>query len=322
LNRTFIVKKILFALLTVFAVLAIDYFLFRVMPGNPVAMLVRNANLTQEGAQKVIHKYGLDQSVFTQFVIYLGDVFTGDMGTSFNYKKPVWDVILTRLPATLILTIPAEIIAILLGCYIGVIAAKRRGKRADVLGTGLSMVFYAMPTFWLGILLIALFSVTLGWFPTSGMRSVIFGQITWQEDFADVMRHLFLPALTLSLVMLGNYTLVMRNSLTEVLTEDYINTAYAKGMTPRQVLRRHAIPNAMIPVTTLITMNLAFTISGALQVETVFSWPGIGRLMYDALQGRDYPLLQGIFLLISICVIGANLLSDLLYYFMDPRVKG
>lgn len=321
MNRKYILKKFINSLITIFFVLIINYFLFRVVPGNPISILVRNAHLTPVATKRIMAEYGLDQPWYLQFLVYLRNTFTGDMGTSFIYNKPAADIIWERIPATLLLTIPAEIASILIGCYIGIVSAWRRGRQADVIGTGVSMFFYAMPTFWLGILLIAFFSGHLCWFPTSGMNTIALTQTGWVQSIPDVLWHLFLPFLTLTLVMLGNYTLVMRNSLTDVLTEDYITTAYAKGMTAKRVLKKHAIPNALIPVTTLITMNLGFTVSGALQIETVFSWPGIGRLMYDALEGRDYPLLQGIFLIISVCVIGANFLSDILYSYMDPRVK-
>ncbi len=321
MNRRYLLKKFLQAIITVFAVLIINYFLFRIMPGDPLAMLVRSPSLSEEAKASVAAMFGLDKPWYIQFFVYIKQVFTLDMGTSFIYKKPVLDIIAERIPATLLLTVPAEILAVFFGCYIGMISAWRRGTKSDVLGTGVSMVFYAMPTFWLGILMVTFFSATLGLFPTSGMMTTTLGDRSFWAEAGDVVVHLILPVITMALVMLGNYTLVMRNSLTDVLTEDYINTAYAKGHTAKNVLRRHAMPNALIPVTTLITMNLGFTISGALQIETVFSWPGIGRLMYDALQGRDYPLLQGIFLLISICVVGANFLSDILYGYLDPRVK-
>ena len=226
-----------------------------------------------------------------------------------------------RLIASLLLTVLAEVIAIVIGLYLGVVAAWKRGKNVDILAMGFSLVTYAMPTFWLGVLMMAFLSVNLRLFPTSGMLSPSMIFVKGFKRILDIGWHICLPAMTLALVLIGEYMLVMRSTLVDVLTEDYIITADAKGMDGKSILKKHALPNAMIPMVTLISMNLGFTITGALQVETVFSWPGLVRLMYDALQARDYPLLQGIFLVTSLCVVGANFISDILYGYLDPRVK-
>ncbi len=321
MSRTYFLKKFIFALITVFAILIINYFLFRIMPGDPVSMLVRNPKMSPEAARRIREIFGLDKPWYEQFAIYVRSLFKGDMGTSFIYRKPVSGIIIERLAASLVLTVIAEIIAIGAGLLLGIIAAWKRGKRTDILALGFSLVTYAMPTFWLGVLMIAFFSVNLRLFPTSGMISP---EMVFAEGFVKLKNigwHMVLPAITLSLVLIGEYMLVMRSTLIEVLTEDYIVTAEAKGMDRNGILKKHALPNAMIPIVTLISMNLGFTITGALQVETVFSWPGLGRLMYDALQARDYPLLQGIFLITSLCVVGANLISDIMYGYLDPRVR-
>ncbi|HPL52796.1 MAG TPA: ABC transporter permease [Bacillota bacterium] len=321
MSRSYFLRKLFFALITVSAILVINYFLFRVMPGDPVSMLVRNPKMSPEAVQKVRELFGLNKPWYEQFTIYIINLIKGDMGISFIYRKPVSDIIVERLAASLALTIIAELIAIGIGLFLGIIAAWKRGKRVDMLSMGFSLITYAMPTFWLGVLMIALFSVNLRLFPTSGMISPEYVFTKGLIRLKNIGWHIFLPAITLSLVLIGEYMLVMRSTLIEVLTEDYIVTAEAKGMDKKSVLKRHALPNAMIPMVTLISMNLGFTITGALQVETVFSWPGLGRLMYDALQARDYPLLQGIFLIISLCVVGANFISDIMYGYLDPRVK-
>ncbi|HOR85136.1 MAG TPA: ABC transporter permease [Bacillota bacterium] len=321
MSRSYFLRKLFFALITVSAILVINYFLFRVMPGDPVSMLVRNPKMSPEAVQKVRELFGLNKPWYEQFTIYIINLLKGDMGISFIYRKPVSDIIVERLAASLALTIIAELIAIGIGLFLGIIAAWKRGKRVDMLSMGFSLITYAMPTFWLGVLMIALFSVNLRLFPTSGMISPEYVFTKGLIRLKNIGWHIFLPAITLSLVLIGEYMLVMRSTLIEVLTEDYIVTAEAKGMDKKSVLKRHALPNAMIPMVTLISMNLGFTITGALQVETVFSWPGLGRLMYDALQARDYPLLQGIFLIISLCVVGANFISDIMYGYLDPRVK-
>lgn len=321
MNRGYIGRKVFYSAITIFAVLIINFFLFRIIPGDPVSMLVRNPNLTQEAARNIREMFGLDQPLYRQFTIYLKNLFRGDWGMSFIYKQPVTAIIGERLPASLLLAVLAEVLAILLGVFLGVVAAWKRGRKVDILSLGFSLVTYAMPTFWLGIMLIAFFGGFLKLFPTSGMLSSSMIFITGYKRTLDALWHLFLPTLTLSLVLIGEYMLVMRSTLIDVLTEDYIITARAKGLPEKRVLNKHALPNAMIPMVTIISMNLGLTITGALQVETVFSWPGLGRLMYDALKARDYPLLQGIFLVISLCVVGANLISDLLYGYLDPRVR-
>ncbi len=321
MTRRYFFSKLFQALLTILIILVMNYFLFRVMPGDPVSMLVRNPRMSPEATQKVAEMFGLDKPWYQQFGIYLINLTSGNLGTSFIYKKPVGGIIMERFLATMLLTVAAEALAILGGALLGIIAAWKRGKRVDVAALGFALVTYAMPTFWLGILMVALFAVTLRWFPTSGMLTPTLSMAGFWQRLPDTLWHLVLPGVTLALVLMGEYALIMRNALVDVLTEDYITTARAKGASEGRVLRRHALPNAMIPMVTLIALNLGFTITGALQVETVFSWPGLGRLMYDALAGRDYPLLQGIFLITAIAVVGANFLSDLTYRFLDPRVK-
>jgi peptide/nickel transport system permease protein len=321
MNRKYIVKKLFYACITLMGVLLINFFLFRIMPGDPVSMLVRNPNANIETVEKMKAAYGLDKSLAAQFITYVSSMFVGDFGTSFHYNMPVMKVIGDRVFATILLVGTAEIIAIIFGTFLGIVAAHKRGTKLDVGALSFSLVTYAMPSFWLGILMIAFFSGFLGILPTSGMTSPSLYFAVGMQRASDIAVHLVLPVLTLALVLLGEYMLVMRSLLIEVLTEDYILTARAKGFDDKTILKKHALPNAMIPMATLVAMSLGFVIAGALQVETVFSWPGLGRLMYDALQNRDYPLLQGIFFITSMCTIGANLISDLLYGYLDPRVK-
>lgn len=314
-------KKLFQAALTVLGVLVINYFLFRVMPGDPASMLVRNPRMSAESIARINQMFGLDKPWYVQFGMYIRDLFRGDLGTSFIFKKPVALIIWERVPATLLLTVVAELLAIVAGMFIGVVAAWKRGRPIDVGALGFALVSYSMPTFWLGILLVAFFAGFLHLFPVSGMITPSIAFADPLMRLGDLLTHLVLPALTLTLVLLGEYALIMRNSMIDVLTEDYIVTARAKGLSEGDILKKHAIPNAMIPMTTIIAMSLGFTITGALQVETVFSWPGLGRLMYEALKGRDYPLLQGIFLVTSVVVVVANFIADIVYGYIDPRVR-
>jgi len=320
-KRGVLLKKLFQAALTILGVLVLNYFLFRVMPGDPASMLARNPRMSSESIARINQMFGLDKPWYVQFGMYARDLARGDLGDSFIFKKPVALIIWERVPATLLLTLVAELIAIAAGMFIGVVAAWRRGSAVDVGALGFALVSYSMPTFWLGILLVAFFAGYLHIFPVSGMISPALVFASPLVRLGDMLSHLILPSLTLALVLMGEYALIMRNSMIDVLTEDYIVTARAKGLTEGEILKRHAVPNAMIPMVTIIAMSLGFTITGALQVETVFSWPGLGRLMYEALKGRDYPLLQGIFLVTSVAVVGANFIADIVYGYIDPRVR-
>jgi peptide/nickel transport system permease protein len=291
------------------------------MPGDPLTMMMRNPRASQQAIEKAKEFYGLNQPMPIQFAKYIKDLFKADFGVSFMFKKPVIDVIGDKVGPTLLLLGVSELIAIFLGIFLGVVAASKRGGIIDIGTISTSLLMYSLPTFLLGMVLISLFSVYWGLFPSTGMVTAGARYSSIFHRIGDLCSHMFLPAITLALTLIGEYAMLMRSSLLEVFSEDFIVTARAKGLKERDVIRKHGYPNALLPVVTAISINLGLTIAGAVQVETVFSWPGIGRLMYDALNNRDYPLLQGIFLLVCICVVFANLLSDILYMALDPRVK-
>lgn len=322
MKLNYLFKKVSNAFITVFFVLIINYFLFRVMPGDPLAMMLRDPKATPEAVEKIRELFGLDQAWYVQFGLYVKQLFQGDFGMSFLFKQPVIDIIAIRIIPTLLLVGVATILSLIGGIFLGILAASRRGKKVDVFSLSFSLLFYSMPTFWIGVMLIAFLSVHLTLFPTTGMATAGMVFESSMDAIMDVGHHLFLPVISLSLVLMGQYVLIMRSSLMDELTEDYIKTARAKGFSEKYIIMKHAVPNAMLPMVTIITINLGFMIAGAIEIETVFSWPGLGRLMYEALLNRDYPLLQGIFLIISICVIIANLIADILYGYLDPRVKG
>ena len=321
MNKKRIVKKLFYAAITIFFVLVFNYFLFRVLPGDILSMLARSGKTTPEMLAGIRELYGLDLPWYQQFFVYLENLFTGDLGMSFMYKKPVAEVIGSRILPTVILLGVAEILAIVVGIVFGIISAWKRGKALDTGLLSTSLLLYSMPTFWLGMMLILIFCVQLRMFPINGM--VTPGRVfadTWAY-INDVVRHMILPMACMALVMIGEYAITMRSTMIDVLSEDYITTAKAKGFSNGYVLRRHAMPNAMLPMITLIAINLGLIVGGAIQIETVFSWPGLGNLMYNALVSRDYPLLQGVFLLTTVTVILANFLSDILYEVADPRVR-
>ncbi len=321
MRKVYIIKKTIYAIITILIVLVFNYILFRVLPGDPLSMLMRNPKATPEMIEHVEAMYGLNESWWVQFVTYFQDMFHGDLGTSFVYKEPVTAVIGPKILPTVILFGLAELLAIFVGILLGIIAAWKRGTKADVGTLGFALVTYSMPTFWLSMIMLSLFCVTLQIFPVGGMESPGMAFADMGTRFLDILHHLILPVITMSILLIGEYALTMRNALMDVLEEDYITTAKAKGFSSRYVLRRHAVPNAMLPMVTIIAINLGLVVGGAVQVETVFSWPGLGNLMYEALNSRDYPVLQGLFLLITVCVIVANYIADITYSYIDPRVK-
>lgn len=321
MSRRMIGKKLLYAVLTILVVLVFNYLLFRVLPGNPLSMMMRNPRATPETIAAVKEFYGLDQPWYIQFFTYFKHLFQGDLGTSFVYKAPVAEVLAKKILPTILMVGLAEIIAIVVGILIGILAAWKRGTKLDVATLSFSLVTYSVPTFWLGMILVVLFCVQFRLFPTSGMFTPGKSFATTAAMLEDLLKHLALPVLTMSLVLIGEYALTMRNTLIDVLSEDYITTARAKGFKERYILKKHALPNAMLPMITIIAINIGFVVAGAIQVETIFSWPGLGRLMYEALAARDYPLLQGVFLLVTVSVVLANVLADITYSYIDPRVK-
>lgn len=321
MDKKRIAKKLVYAFITIFFVLLFNFFLFRVLPGDIVSMLSRGGKATPEMLANIRKMYGLDLPWYQQFFVYLKNLSVGDLGVSFMYKKPVLDVIGARILPTVVLLGVAEIFAILIGIVFGIVSAWKRGKALDTGLLSTSLLLYSMPTFWLGMMLILIFCVYLKVLPISGMVTPGRLFVDQWAQLQDILRHMILPMICLTLGMIGEYAITMRSTVIDVLSEDYITTAKAKGFSDGYVLRRHAMPNAMLPMITLIAINLGMIVGGAIQVETVFSWPGLGSLMYNALVNRDYPLLQGVFLLSTVAVVFANFLSDILYEMVDPRVR-
>ncbi|MCS6994353.1 MAG: ABC transporter permease [Anaerolineales bacterium] len=315
-------RKVLFSLLTIFVVLVINFVLFRVLPGDPVrAVIGRNVKLSAEAQQTLREQFGLDKPIFPdQFLDTLGQWARGNLGISWSLRRPVAEILAAKLWNTLLLIGLGQVLSIVLGILLGLLAGWKRKTPFDVFALTFSLIAWATPTFWLGIILLAAGSTWLG-LPTGGLVSPENVGKPLYTVLPDLARHLVLPTLTLTILYLGEYMLIMRSSILEVLSEDYILTAKAKGMTPWQVLWKHALKNAMLPIVTLIALNLGFTVSGAIYIETVFSYDGLGKLFQTALVKQDYPLLQGAFLLLAVSVIAANLLADVLYVLLDPRVK-
>ena len=324
-TRQYVVRKVVQAFLTLMAILIFNFFLFRVWsPGDPITFLTRGqgANISLEERQALIAEYGLDKSVFGQFTEYIKDTFSGNLGASSFYQgELVTDVFFRFLTPTLLLVGISTALSMAIGLWMGIRSGWRRGSLFDRSSMFFSLILYSMPEFWLGMLLLLLFSTALGWFPVGGRVSTNVSSLDTWGYLLDVSEHLFLPVLTLTLGYLGEFYLVMRSSLLDVLGEDYIKTARAKGLLERNVLNRHAVRNALLPTVTLIALSFGYVIGGAITVEVVFSYQGLGLLTYTAIVSKDYWLLQGLFLFFSAAVIVFNLVSDLVYAYLDPRVR-
>ncbi len=325
LSSRYVLGKVAGSLGSLAFMLVLNFFLFRVLPGDPVRTLARNRLVSQKQIDELTQTLGLDQPLYAQFVTYLKNTFTGELGLSFKYRLPVGELILDRLWPTVVLVGTGTVLATLIGLWIGIRSAWNRGSRFDKVTTGSSLTVYAMPEWWLGLLLLAVFAVGVGpipgIFPTGGLISPGMDPSSIQ-GVLDMSWHLVLPIITVTLAYLADYSLIMRSSLLDEMGADYLTTARAKGLRDVNVRTKHAVPNALLPATTLVALNLGFVVAGAITIETVFSIPGLGLLTTEALEVPDFPLLQGTFLFFSAAVIAANLVANLLYAWLDPRVRG
>jgi peptide/nickel transport system permease protein len=294
------------------------------MPGSPERVILRGTpNVTQERLEAARVRWGLDKPVFPdQLVAFVGATATGDLGFSFVARgQTVTEVLAQRIWPTVILFGLGEVVAIGLGLALGAYSGWRRGGPVDYLGNTVSLFLYSTPYFLFGMILLLIFATGLGWFPTFGMSTAGASYPGLLERMIDFLAHLALPLITVSLGLVGQYAIVMRSSIIETMSDDYITTARGMGLRDGRILRHHALPNALLPTVTLIAINLGYVVAGAITVEIVFNWPGLGTLTVEALSARDYPVLQGIFLILSVSVVLANLLADLLYGLLDPRVR-
>jgi peptide/nickel transport system permease protein len=326
----YLLGKVGWALVTIAVVLTFNFFLFRVLPGDPAKAGTHDPRLNPESIAALRERFGLDKEVFldldggnpvdTQYFAYLGALARGDLGVSYAFRdRQVIDLLGEAMVNSLWLILPSQVLSIAFGVTLGLIAAWRKRTAIDVGALSFSLFMWSLPTFFLGIVLLFLGA---NWFglPTSGRTTIGVDYASFWEAAGDILSHLLLPTLTLTLVLLGEYMLIMRSSVLEVFSEDYILTARAKGLSTSRIIRDHALRNAMLPLVTLIALNLGFTVAGAIQVEAVYSWPGLGSLTVTAVDQRDYPVLQGAFLLIAVAVVVANLIAELVYSVLDPRV--
>ena len=340
MNRTrTLLKKLAWSIFTILFVIVLNFFLFRVLPGDPARAGVRDPRLKKEAIEMLRERFGLDKPVIncfeslnpiklgsctvnpldTQFFIYVRNLFQGELGISYHTNRPVADILAERLWNTVLLIGAGQILSIMIGVIFGVFAAWKARTAIDYSAVITSLMAWSLPTFWLAILL--LFWGSNNGLPLAGKATPGSSALPLLQQWADIGIHMILPTLTYTIIYMGEYTLIMRSSLMDVLSEDYILTAKAKGLSTFQILKDHALKNAMLPLVTVIAINLGFTVAGAIQIEAVFSWPGLGLAIFEAVGRRDFPVLQGAFVLIAIAVIFANFLADLTYNYLDPRVQ-
>lgn len=312
--------KLAAALLTLAFVLVFNFFLFRVL-GDPTAQLARVPGATPAATERLREDLGLDRALPLQFAEYVKDTVTGDLGVGYRARTPVLDEIADALPWTLLLVGVGTVLATLIGAWMGVRAAVNRGKRSDDGLLGFNLATYAAPEYWVGIILILLLAVAVPAFPAGQQMTPGATFASGFDKAQDVAAHLVLPATAMTLMLLGQYFLIMRSSMVDVLTEDFITVKRATGLSRDRVVNRHAVPNALLPLVTLSAIQFGAVFGGAITIESIFSWPGLGELSYQAIQDKDFPVLQGTFLLFSAAVIVFNLLADVLYFVLDPRVQ-
>lgn len=314
-------KGVQYALVLLFAI-TLNFLLPRMMPGSPLVFLVGEdvGFMPAEQRAQIMHAFGLDQPVWRQYIIYLGNLAQGDLGFSYQQGRPIVEIIRNRLPWTLLLVGLSLLLATIVGVAWGLLAAWQRGGSVDFGSLAVAMFFESTPSFWLGMIFIATFAAGLGWFPIFGAQTIGI-PLSGAAWIADRLRHLALPLATLTLITIPGMFMIMRYAMLTVLGEQYITTARSKGVVERRVMYGHAMRNALLPVATVFMLNLGTLVSGATVIETVYSYPGVGRLLFEAVLARDYPVIQATFFIVTVSVIAMNIIADLLYPVIDPRVR-
>ncbi len=316
-----IAARVAQSLLLILAVIVLNFFLIQIAPGDAATAIAGDQSASDpETLEQLREQYGLDKPLVVQLGTYIGNVLQGDLGESIWFNEPVTSLLLERIWPTVLLSIAALSFAVFFGVAIGTIAARRPESVVSHSITVLALVGFAMPAFWTGLLLLILVGVRFDFFPVSGIHDIDFAG-NWVASWLDVGQHLILPALTLGIIYLAQYSRLSRASMLEVLESDYVRTARAKGLSERSVTFKHGLRNGIIPVITILGLQFGAVLSGAILVESVFAWPGLGRLAFEAVSRRDTPVLLGVLLLVSVAVIIANLITDLVYRLVDPRIR-
>ena len=321
--KEYVGKRTLHGIVTIILAVTLNFILFRIMPGDPTRAVSGDPRVDTATRLALIAKFGLDRPLFEQFVLYVANLLKGELGISFvQIWRPVVSIILGRkMINTIILMGSSMFISFTLGIFIGVIAAWRRGTKLDISFIVISLATYSMPVFWFGMLLLLFFSYYINIFPIAGTITAGLVHPNFLAYAKDYLHHLMAPMITLGVSFFGGYFLFMRDTILDVFTEDYMLTARAKGLSNRKILFKHAMRNALLPMVSLMGVHITFLISGAVMTETVFSWDGLGRLIYDSVRNNDYPVLQGIFLFMAVLVVVASIIADIINAYLDPRIK-
>lgn len=338
--RTYIFRRTIYSIILLLFALTLNFIIFQLMPGNPIEILASSGRLRPGQPEQIMELWGLAGPLHERYIIYVGNLLTGKFGISYYTFGPISEEIAGRLMNTLLLVGSSTILSIVIGVFLGVLAAYKRGRIFDSTAIITSLTTYSLPSFWMGMIFLLVFAYNLKWFPSTGSvpaewaleghwpeplwKGIIFGIQISLPSLAEIMgrmRHLILPTTVLTLFAYGGYLLLTRATMLEVLTEDYVITARAKGLSERTVLFRHALKNASLPIITSAAMSFGFLLTGAIITEQVFTYPGLGKWIWDSIAFADYPALQAIFYIIALCVIIANFIADLLYGIIDPRVK-
>jgi peptide/nickel transport system permease protein len=311
----FLIRRLLGAIPLLLGVSVLSFVFMQLAPGGPETMFARNSRISDAQIQQIRQNMGLDKPVHEQLFIWLGNLAQGDLGLSYAQYRPVWDVIWDVFPNTFYLIMTGLTISLIVALIFGVLAATRPYGIFDSITSFFSYFGLAMPVFWFGLMLQILFAIKLGWLPSANMRSPQGG------DFWDIVKHLILPAFTIAIGSIASWSRYVRSSTIEALSQDYVRTARAKGLREQSLLWGHVLRNALIPFVTVVSIDIPLYLTGAVLTETVFSWPGMGRLFYDSLTKRDYPVLMGILVLGAVLIVIGNLIADLIYGLLDPRIK-
>ncbi len=312
----YISRRILEAIPTVLGVTLLSFIMIHVVPGNPIRVLL-GTHYTVERAAELTKTLGLDKPLYVQYFVWLGDLLQGNFGQSYTYDKPVVSLMLQALPHTIVIVVIAVLLAHLFAVFLGSVQAYFENTKFDQFVTVINYFFYSMPTFWLGIILVIIFSVDLPWLPSSGIVNM---QLS-NPGFGDWAKHLVLPIASLFIVSVAGWARYMRSSMREALLQDYVRTARMKGAKEFHVIFVHALRNSILPLITLLGLSLPALLSGALFIEEIFNYPGMGLLYWDAVNARDYPIIMGITVFIGLVTVLGNLLADILYAFVDPRIS-
>ena len=316
----YIIKRLISGTIVVLFSVLFNFVIIRLAPGDPTRLLAGKDNPSPEMMAALQEKYGLNKPIMEQFWIYLKQLAHGDFGYSYVSTAKVWDLIKTRIPPTLLLAFTGAVIAVILGTLLGIFAARKKGSKIDAFLCGISYFFDSTPSFWLGLMMILLFASILGWFPTYGMYSLR-GNYTGMKRYMDIAYHMVLPVTTLVLIDIPYYFRIARSSVLQTMSEDFIMTLRATGMSERKIFNKYVMRNAIIPTITVFGITMAYMITGVSMIEIVFAWPGMGRLMLDSITKRDYPTLSAIYLMLSISVAVMTIVVDIIYAWVDPRIR-